>query len=295
MIEKLNTLNGWLVYSTACPDPLLHCGLRWPLLSTVLGSDHLLFTLSRLVLQYATLLLAIVIMASGSREAPRPQTLAFIRSPKAIQPHVQTIVSARKKFEEQMSRIPNQGLVQFSSDPGGRCNNQTSKAPGSEPSLAYFNLTAKLSEQIENVIEKLEQGSQSHPYLPVPASPLSAGLDRVDYILKAIGASAGIARAFEELNLLSNLHPLFLALHHHPISSSFTPFPPLEDCRPHQPAAGRSSKKRRGRGSYARVPSGKPTTTAPVSSCTPAITILPIPSLLSAKKRLVAKQMSRES
>ncbi|WAR57306.1 hypothetical protein PtB15_8B353 [Puccinia triticina] len=106
MIEKLNTLNGWLVYSTACPDPFLHCGWCRPPLSKVLGSDHLLFTLSCLVLQYATLLLAIGIMATGSREAPSPQTLAFIRSLKAIQPHVQTIVSAQKKVEEQMSRSP---------------------------------------------------------------------------------------------------------------------------------------------------------------------------------------------
>ncbi|WAQ91512.1 hypothetical protein PtA15_14A396 [Puccinia triticina] len=101
MIEKLNTLNGWLVYSTACPDPFLHCGWCWPPLSTVLGSDHLLFTLSRLVLQYA-----IGIMATGSRGAPSPQTLAFIRSLKAIQPHVQIIVLAWKKVEEQVSESP---------------------------------------------------------------------------------------------------------------------------------------------------------------------------------------------
>ncbi|WAQ89819.1 hypothetical protein PtA15_11A510 [Puccinia triticina] len=46
-------------------------------------------------------------------EEPSPQTLASIRSLTAIQPHVQTIVSARKKVEEQMSRILNQGLVQL--------------------------------------------------------------------------------------------------------------------------------------------------------------------------------------
>ncbi|KAA1064843.1 hypothetical protein PGT21_016454 [Puccinia graminis f. sp. tritici] len=42
-----------------------------------------------------------------------PQTVCSIRSLTAIQPHVQAIVLARKKVEEQMTRILNQGLVQL--------------------------------------------------------------------------------------------------------------------------------------------------------------------------------------
>ncbi|KAI9619378.1 hypothetical protein KEM48_006290 [Puccinia striiformis f. sp. tritici PST-130] len=41
------------------------------------------------------------------------QTACSIRALKVIQPHVQAIVAARKKVEEQMSKILNQGLVQL--------------------------------------------------------------------------------------------------------------------------------------------------------------------------------------
>jgi len=44
---------------------------------------------------------------------PNTQTISSIRSLTAIQPHVQMIVSARKKVEDQMSKILNQGLVQL--------------------------------------------------------------------------------------------------------------------------------------------------------------------------------------
>jgi ABC-type phosphate transport system auxiliary subunit len=50
--------------------------------------------------------------ATSPTEA-NPQTVCSIRSLTAIQPHVQAIVSARKKVEEQMTRILNQGLVQL--------------------------------------------------------------------------------------------------------------------------------------------------------------------------------------
>ncbi|OAV96154.1 hypothetical protein PTTG_26399 [Puccinia triticina 1-1 BBBD Race 1] len=68
LIQKLNTLDARLVYSTVGPDPFLHCGWCRPPSSKVSGSDHLFFTLSRLVLQYATVLLVVGIMTTGASQ-----------------------------------------------------------------------------------------------------------------------------------------------------------------------------------------------------------------------------------
>jgi hypothetical protein len=47
------------------------------------------------------------------QQQQQQQVVSSIRSLKVIQPHVQTIVSARKKVEEQMSKMLQQGLVQL--------------------------------------------------------------------------------------------------------------------------------------------------------------------------------------
>ncbi|WAQ83935.1 hypothetical protein PtA15_4A385 [Puccinia triticina] len=66
LVRRLNTLDARLVYSTVGPEAFLHCSWCRTPSSKSNGSDHLYFTLSRLGLQYATLLLAIGIMTTGA-------------------------------------------------------------------------------------------------------------------------------------------------------------------------------------------------------------------------------------
>jgi len=69
--RKLNTLDARLLFSTLGPDAFLGCSWCRPSSSKASGSDHLYFVLSRLVLEYACLLLAIGLMATG---ASQPET-----------------------------------------------------------------------------------------------------------------------------------------------------------------------------------------------------------------------------
>ncbi|KAA1068041.1 hypothetical protein PGTUg99_003997 [Puccinia graminis f. sp. tritici] len=68
LIRKLNTLDARLLYSTIGPDPFLHCTWCRPPSSKANGADHLYFGLSRLGLQYASLLLAIGLMTTGASQ-----------------------------------------------------------------------------------------------------------------------------------------------------------------------------------------------------------------------------------
>ncbi|KNZ57922.1 hypothetical protein VP01_203g10 [Puccinia sorghi] len=71
LIRKLNTLDARLLFSTLGPDAFLGCSWCRPPSSKASGSDHLYFVLSRLVLEYACLLLAIGLMTTG---ASQPKT-----------------------------------------------------------------------------------------------------------------------------------------------------------------------------------------------------------------------------
>jgi len=68
LIRKLNTLDARLLFSTLGPDAFLGCSWCRPPSSKASGSDQLYFVLSRLVLEYASLLLAIGLMTTGARQ-----------------------------------------------------------------------------------------------------------------------------------------------------------------------------------------------------------------------------------